>query len=395
MKRRTCPIQFDVLESRLCPALFFSSSYDFDGNLAIVAYPRGGPNDVLFELSADNLLRVSLVDDCLAPVPTIFATTGFLDAAGDVTLTFPNTENRVCYDFNGSTLTGNLTINGGTRRDELTFVDGDPGVIEGDLTLSRFNEMSLFNLTIAKSVTISVIDAPTPPIADVSLDVVLTQIGGSLGFRGAVISDAVTLLTSNVEGQVYLDMGPGELNMFNEDTDSTIGGNVTYRGLNGQDDVVLDGTVLGSVTLLVGHGNNTLTFGESAFVAGKLTMIGGFGDDSIDTFLGTLGGDLTLNFSHGDNNFYFGASAPGTGGRIMGKRITYLGGNGFDDVQFLASSRANGARFDLKLGAGDDLFVLESNEFKRGRVLGEAGLDTFQHLSSPIDFPITLVSVRQ
>lgn len=381
----------EPLEERNCPTLLFHATLDSFGNATVVEVPTGtSPNDVRIAFPAPDVVNVSLVDDCFAAVPTVLATTGDLVVPGNFTLTLPNTNNMICYDFNGFTFTGNFTINGGNNSDTLTFIDADGGAIDGNLLLNRVNTVVLLNVATHGNFADYV---PRDAGGLNILQMLQSPVDGNATYFGSPISDTVSLVTSNVGGTLTTNLGAGPLNMLTLDAGTTVGGQLIFSGLNGDDAVDLEATTInGSVVLNMGNGNNTLTFSQLAVVHQDLTMIGGSGNDSIDNFLGTLGGNVLLRFGNGANNFYFGDDAPGAGGVVLGSRITYCGGSGFDDVQFRTSAAALGATVNVQLGAGNDSFALRSNAFQRARIDGGPGIDVFALSVVTIDFPLVLLN---
>src|SRR5689334_17584881 len=110
-----------------------------------------------------------------------------------------------------------------------------------------------------------------------------------------------------------------------------------------------------------------------------MTILGGTGSDSLDTFAGTVGRNLSVNLGNAltdplkTNTFAFT-------GTVLGSRLTYIGGTGFDDVRLgdpILGGTLQGVYVSVMLGAGDDSLSIAATGLRYLYADFGAGADSF------------------
>jgi hypothetical protein len=304
------------------------------------------------------------------------------------------------------TLGGNLTILGGVGGEFINlgdFLGTQPVVIQGDTQAVLGNQPTpiggdflnvnpgsqLFGRLTGNGVDNITIGLPGvgPGVVhkDVSLNVAVSknvgklfildgEVDGNVSFQGSpviepffsdsvVIGDAPTS-TAVVLGSVTAALGNGT-GVFEIEAGSSVNGSVFLTGALGDDDVALDGAVLGSVQMNLRSGNNTVEFGPSGLVLGDLSISADNGNNDLTNFNGTVDGNLTFHLGNGDDSLTI-ANAPGG-------RLSWTSGNGNDSVT-LAPPTANQVwNVNIQFGTGDDTLTLAGagmGELLTGRVDG-------------------------
>jgi hypothetical protein len=203
------------------------------------------------------------------------------------------------------------------------------------------------------------------------------QIGGNATFKGGKGADSLDLTsqTASIGGNLTL-MGfndlflkgdsigggvtlrdPGELrDDFLSLEDTSVGGNLTYVGGAGADDVDFQGTtpsVHGNVTVNFGNqlAGDTSFFvqpaGLTSVIGGNLRVIGSNLGANDVIVQGVVTGNIALNLRNGTNTTVID-------GTFLGKTVTYSGGSGVDDVAYEVLAGSSAARFTAHLGANND-----------------------------------------
>jgi len=344
------------------------------------------------------------------------------DASGNLTATYGNTTatsiSVVQTAPNEIHIFDNLN-------DQGTFLAGGKLTVDVGNTLAGvFISVDLGGFTYSGSVSVKV--GNSPPLSGSNVDVENGTIGSDLNITTGTGDDqiGVGLLTAvNVQGNANINAGAsgasGDLvfvgsaglatrvggnltvtnaNLFtlsgNSGVNPTVGGflNANSAAEGNGDNWTLDSTssVLGSVYMTTGSGNdsvtlngnsggitgstvlvnegngtNDFTFGSlpAATISGNLTYMGGTGTDTGSLF-GTVLGNVAVVQGNGTNALVFGPTSI-----VMGTSVSITGGTGTDSID-LQGLTAPGARLSAILGAGNDTV-----RFSAVGVLASAYLD--------------------
>ncbi|MGF1583235.1 MAG: hypothetical protein ACFCD0_28270 [Gemmataceae bacterium] len=371
MKHNRIQPRLETLEDRLTPsyALFF----DGLGNLSISGTPTipgGAIIDII--VTAPGTYDITLDGN---PIGSPLVAPGNLD----IRVNSP-TMDLITIDLGGNSIGGNLSITTGNG-DDIVMVTG-PGVIGGNVRLDGVNtyiqDMAIVGGNFYSNVRDNEIGF---------FDFFGSTIGGSLTHFSGNNIDNVNIGETFIGGNVYLNLGFDE-NGFTFDQFSSVGGGLTYLGGSAGDDLSLDGTIGGNAYLNMAPAldlsTNTLAFTGS--LGGSLTYFGGLGADEILTFSGALAGSGYFNMGGGDNTL------DTTGATISGPSFTYLGGFNTDTLTLDGTWALT--RVFANLGAGDDVFTLETIDLSFLFVDFGAGMDTFtNNFVGPYFFPTLIRNV--
>jgi hypothetical protein len=369
MKQTFRPV-VDALESRWVPAVLLQ--LDANGNLTgIFGVPDG---DITLDFTADD--EVNVIEDAMD--------LGTYAVAGDLTVSLGNVVAATAVDVDmtgGESLSGSLRMTLGNALggyDVTVTGDGATSSIFGNLTVrsgSGDDSCTVTDMAIGGSAYVDLGGGGDIMAFDTS------TVGGNLATGNA----SALLLGTTVEGNfrhfMTENLGAGA----SIDVDSVVLGNATFNMAAGQPDIVIiEGTVEGNVYVNMRGGGDDLAFDVDATILGSFVYTGGSGTDTLD-FDGTLGGNFTASLKGGDDTVDFDGAA------ILGSSIAIIAGNGADTLTN-AGLTAPGARLTFLGGNGDDdvdwsvaIPVLASAYLDGG-----LGLNTFDDGGGPIDFPFTL-----
>ncbi|MGF1583441.1 MAG: hypothetical protein ACFCD0_29325 [Gemmataceae bacterium] len=213
----------------------------------------------------------------------------------------------------------------------------------------------------------------------------LVTIGGNITLIN--VND-IELETTNIGGSVFASFqGDSSPTDIDTDSDSFIGGNFTYFGVSGSDELDFDGFIGGN--LLVNFqtqaptGTDDLNITSTSTVAGNLTVMGGnLGTDIVTVAAGaTINGNITLMMGGGTNDVDLL-------GLLTGGSITYLGGSGADSLTLTPTSGSSSPRIFALMAAGDDVVEIDSTMATPSFLFIDfgAGSDTFTSMGGAI-FP--------
>ncbi len=361
------PLMIEKLEDRNCPApLAFVSG----GTLRIFGTIDNVNGGLEIVADGDNLVDVfdggnQILDDAIVPGGSINVR---VTPEGDGQL--PG--DMIAITLNGFTLSGNIRVDTGVNDDILT-IDGGNGFIGGNIYTRGVNQTTLFDiLEIDGTVTVNNLSENFDTV--VTLD--STDVTGSLrvfGQRGGnpqlPVGDDLSLFASNIFDDVYVRFGGSSPGNVLQDFDSEIGGRFTYLGGNGDDSVLLDGNIGASVFANLGQGNNEFILGafNTPDVGDSLRIMGG-NDSNTVLLTGNVGRNVSIRLGNGTNTVDLVGS-------IFGRSFSYFGGSGVDSVTFDGS--ASLARFNVKLGSGDDVFTANSADLSRLLIDFGSGTDEY------------------
>ncbi len=372
-------LKLEVLEGRDCPALNFA--FDGLGNVLVTGNPD--PGGLVISVAAPNLYTfdnggtLALVNQ---PIP------------GGLTVQTGGTNDIISIQLDpGAMIGGNVMVDTGAGNDFVEIVGTDlSSTIGGNVTLSGLNAFlpnSVQSVTIGGSLRVNNFFENDGIVFGLSG----ANVGGDF-FVGTgngtddIIIDGGTIIGGQV--QALLGNSLAGTQSFTMTAGTSVGRNFTLLAGNLDDSVVLSGVIGGSAYLNFGNSvlSNTLAFNAGSFIGGQLTVFGGNGADSLDTFAGTVGGSVYANLMGGDNSF-------NVTGNVFGHSLNYFGGSGVDSFTFGATAQAPLASLYVSLGAGDDVVTLDSYPFTRGFINFGAGTDTLNQAPGLIFFNLILLNL--
>jgi hypothetical protein len=350
--RRPVALAVEALEHRLCPSItatlhkgvltvngtattslvvkeIAAGSIEIDDG-AKVLYGKGGANpgftgvnSIKLDLTAPNKVNVDLGGNTLA---------GFLSAK------LGNGTNSL--NVLDGTVSGRVTITGGTGADAVTFGDstgkttlkvgrdtsvnlggqtGDTLVVQTGVTISKELEASAAVVTISGGSTVGELEASAGMVTLKAGSTVTHEVEISGGNAGTVVdvegkiggelevsanrklgnqtvgSKLTIGATANIGGDVEFESARSNAKASTLTTaaGSVIGGNLEFRG-TGQGDTVTIGGAVGTAThggkvdLDLGAGNNQVTFSKSSVIARAVDVDFGNGNNTL-IVAGTIG----------------------------------------------------------------------------------------------------------
>jgi hypothetical protein len=236
------------------------------------------------------------------------------------------------------------------------------------------------------------------------------SVGGGFGDTVIVNSGAI------VGGNMTANLGDG-VNLFQLLGASgepvlpggSIGGSLSVSMGNGPDvgiipanEIDLLGTVGKSASFSMGNSHNVLYFDPAAVVGGNFSYTGGNGVNDLDgttslfagtSFQGTIGGNLLVNLGNGTNNLTFS-------GTVNGSTFSYTAGTGNNTLTLTNASAggtgSNGFALTVTLAGGGNNTVAFGTTTSVGRATinfgtGVTGTKTWTP-PTLITFPLTLLN---
>ena len=361
MKATKSILNLESLEERLTPA--FDFFYNPAGDIWTVTQVQ---DDGDATITVDAITNDLVVDDGAGGPVTVGV------ALGSLTINMMDNSDSDLVVVLDELLSGNVSINLGNGGDGAD----NNGVRNLDLTGASntvFGNFSVNGGTIVQDVELST-NAALSVGGSFNMNLGLgsdtvtsasgVSVGGNMSFFNANdinIDDGGVTVGGNISiritdnGNANYDGNGGAGGM------TIIGGNFTYTGGNGQDDIILTGgdIIGGSVNISLG---NNLTTGNQgvnlndATIGGNVTIRGGTidDDDVITSNAGTtIGGSIYINTGTlGDDS----VTLLGTNG---GRAVTIITGLGDDVIEY--GMIGSNARLFASLSLGDDSFTLNDN----------------------------------
>lgn len=261
-------------------------------------------------------------------------------------------------------LPGDLTVNLGDGARALNFISGVSNTFNGNVAVTGGSDSQTVEVAVNLAFTVggnATFDLGTgaDTVDEDGNDVSIT---GNLDLIG--VNEFENGGTMSIGGNVFVDTSAEtETSRFDDDSALAIGGDFTYLGGDGRDEVLLNDfgatTVGGNVFIDVADN----TTGGTQFIwlndtgttiSGNLTVLStnsASSDDYQDLAGATINGDILIDLGGGNNE----ADLVGTFG---GSKVKYTGGSGVDDVTYGMTGAP--AFVNAKLGTGDDLFTLNA-----------------------------------
>ncbi len=369
--RKKTPLQVEQLEGRWVPTV--DVMLDPAGNMTITGIPDG-PIDVI--LSPGFTYDIT---DNFVPVGTFIA-------PGNITLNFPNStaDDIITIDLGGFSMGKDLMINSGAGDDLISTIFSG-GTIPGNVTITQGNSIFLDTVFIGGNVQINSGSENVPGTYDL-FDV---TVGGDLRITSGNEVDVISLSSlTSIGGDALFNIGEGGTGAgIIIDDLSFIGRNLTVLGGSDDELITLDGTVGGNAFFNLGgafFSNDLILDGT---IAGSLSLISGIADDNITIGLAdaaTIGGNVFFNLGDGRNVATFGGSMnPVTIGGI----VSYNGGVGTDELTLSSDVLFNRNRVFAQLSLGNDTFTLASGNLGFLYVDFGFGSDMFDNmLTGPFTF---------
>jgi hypothetical protein len=293
------------------------------------------------------------------------------DLAGNDTVSFGNAAGV-------SKFLGNVTLTG---MNAIRLAFGQADVFGGNFTASLGNDAVPLDLETNKVPTSVTID-------------------GSLLISGGAGDDSVFYSSMSVNGDVNINLGESQTASGNFVSEFAgfpllqVGGNYTYTGGSGVDEVVLSGaTIGGNASLNLGSGGDdtvdvsTASSGIQPIIGGNLTMTGGNGNIYFDGFsaegiTAAVGGNLSVTVGSGNDTATLLGPVGGT--------TSWHSGNGNDSLTVAGAQTYN---LNVAFGNGDDTFTLNNaaavvtgSVNGGGRITG----NVFNDLAGTLGSPFTL-----
>jgi hypothetical protein len=361
--------QLEILEDRTVPALLLQ--LDGGGNLTGIFGVPDGDVDLLFTASDE----INVVEDG--------NDLGTYSVPGNLTVSLGNSNApaTLTIDLDDNEFSSNMKLTlGNALGGYSVLVDGGPGdagAISGSLSIVTGNgDDTVFigeggaggGLVLGGNLTV-----------DMKAGVDEFNIFDDVAIEGSVRGTNVNLVEIfdtpgtpvRIEGNLYLTSLENQDNFYFIDG-NTVTGNVTIDGSliiktgNGPtfgpgDTIDIQGTVLGSVIASLAGGANAFTLNATSVVHGNVVVTGGNGVDVVNlastgSGLGAIVlGNVTISLKNGSNTFDVDTDTT-----ILGRNITYIGGNNDDNLIFEGS--AVGARFSALLAGGVDTLELGSDD---------------------------------
>ena len=201
----------------------------------------------------------------------------------------------------------------------------------------------------------------------------------SIAIVTSTFDDTIDLKFSHdgLAGNLDITTGGGKNAITLESVDfisGVIAGKVTIRGGAGDDTVnMTKGYFAKNLNLALGNGVNELARpvgSDNAFVGSTFKYIGGGGMDTLDLD-NLVAGNINVVLGDGNNG------VTGTA-RIIGKSASFTGGSGADTISISLGS--TGGSLSAKLGAGADSFTFLGGALASAKLDGGADADTLAGL---------------
>ena len=376
-------------------------AFDFDANLLGL----GGFNHI-YVLATDSLTSTQVEDlgnvtfDNNGPANAIQVVPGnTLTPVTNLTINMLDGSSSDLDVTLDSALAGNLGVHLGNGNRALNL-DGADNSIGGNLDVTGGDgdqtvEVAVNNNLVVGGHASFDLGAGSDVVDEDGNDISIT---GNLDFAGVNFFENNGTMT--VGGDVTVDStAVTEATIFDDDEIMTIGGNFTYLGGDGRDEVTMNGiggTSIGG-SALINVGDNTVGGTQHILfnvpmssVAGGLTVIStsSANQDSFTASPGaSFGGDINIDLGGGPNY----ALIVGVFG---GSSVVYSGGSGVDHVTF--GTTGVPADVFITLGGGDDTFTLQAGASISPTTLfvdfGD-NADTFNNNYGPFDFNAVLLGL--
>jgi hypothetical protein len=416
-------------------------------NLFIVAGPSEPGLSLVVRQTAVNTFSVTDQGQSLGTFGTV----------GNIIVTGGNGADSVTLDLNGRAYTGNFFALTGNGADTITITNGvaTPASLGGNITVVTKTGNDVVNLgsTSAGALTIGGLvnvsgnggvkrfnfgNATAPTSVGGEFSVIgftgitlgagqADRIGGNITFQsilttgndtftladnlttaknltfsGGPGSDVVTLGNFTVLGSLFLNLGEGNntVSAASAATLFTVGGNMEITAGSGTNTVNFPAnnnvagplpTIDGTLDVFLGDGNETL-FGARQFfhVQGDMNIQAGGGNDTAPGLDAIIDGDLRVTLGNGADNFLLATSPSG--------RLFWRSGNGADTLTLgMAGSILGTNQFlnvDVTFGSNDDTLNVDigASGSLAGRVEGDGHLsaNTFNQVSGTIVQPFQL-----
>lgn len=228
---------------------------------------------------------------------------------------------------------------------------------------------------------------------------VFSQVGGNITFVGNDNTDfmgngdRLTLTEGSiVNGIIATAFRGGTTSELEIRSTSTVFGSISHSAFSGDDTVLINGEVFGSVSSYLGQGDNLFELGSgaaSAYVGGDITITALNGANVVDMTAvavnSTIDGDVFISLGNGSNEIDINDFIA-----INGDLVQINVGSGADTVT-LDGLRT--FRFQVYLGAGLDELTITDGV---GSATIDFGLDFDQDVWNPppvITFPLNMLRV--
>lgn len=385
-RRMSGPLQFDCLESRRLLAF----SFGFDGATlflnqtmddGIVMVDNDGPGNAfrVTDGSGTNtfLAAPSVVINLLDGTGQSLELKLNQAHTGNVALNLGDGDRNVEFSGTMNAIGNSLFVTGGNGNQTIGLAKYQTLTVDGNLRIDLGNG--------------------DDRISDTSAGI---DVGGNWNFFG--VNDFENEGIMNVLGDVTIDSrGEVETTIFDDDWTMSIGGNFTFLGGDGRDEITLNGTnatgssIGGNAFIQLGgstgSGAQYVYFNyESSSIGGALNVnsTNQLSSDIFQMVAGSsVGQNLNLNLGGGGNSAYLA-------GEVGGNYVGYVGGSGRDRVDY--NLTGNDAFVNATLGAGDDAFMLRDqakiNLGLRVQFGGDAS-DQFINELGAFDFNASLLNL--
>jgi hypothetical protein len=264
--------------------------------------------------------------------------------------------------FDGSGGTDSFTIGDGVNiGGNATFIAAEDGAFTTTTASTTINGALRFKNT-STSLPVDITTTGTNGL----------NVSGKVSYAGGTTDDALFLAGTFGRSATFSDSSGNNAFAFGQN--STLHDSIKVVTGDGNDIIGLQGgTFDGNVSLKLGDGNNTFSYGiaGSVTVGGNISMVTGVGNDEWRTSGGgmTISGNVTMNLGDGTNKILASAI-------VNGSRINITMGSGGDSVAFDGS--ATNAAVRIFLGAGnDDLAGVLLRDNASGLFNGGEGTDHF------------------
>jgi hypothetical protein len=285
------------------------------GNLTVNVKGTSPGFTLALSLAANTAGNVSLTAGSLTGVTVDVDATAVSTITGNLGIKTGSTNDFV--NVNAISGTGVLTVAGNTCIDtgagnDTVFLGGTGDVsLHGNLAAYNVNLLLFGGTNISVGGLTNVTTDNAPPFTNLVSTSPTTTLGGMFLFTGAGPTNL--LLNGPVAGRVLANMGNGANNVFVLGGTATVGGNVNVIGGNGGDTAtVATGSVIdGNFSMIVGNGTNNLVF-DGTLLGTSISYYGGSGPDTVSYFGTAPGARFTALLGPGDDTFILSSNSLGS-----------------------------------------------------------------------------------
>ncbi|MEW4529462.1 hypothetical protein [Maioricimonas sp. JC845] len=317
---------------------------DIDGNLTVTA--GNGSDTVLGETNGDLEGNATLNLGSGTNTVTLM---GSFEANADLTVNSDGGSDTVTLS-DSADVDGNLTLNLGEGTNTVNLINSSG--VDGDLTVTSGSGADTVTLSdsafVGGALGLMLGDGINSVLLEDSTSAFDLNVMTGTGSDSVLITDTA-VVTNNVNAS--LGAGVDDFDLLGT---ATIGGNLMLDTGAGDDlaNFLAAGTsIFGSTNINLGTGNDGLII--DGFHGGDVTIMGGLGDDVVDSIGGVFGGDLTI-ISTPDDDF-----VTLNGITVTSDLSISVGAD--DDQVFLFGGSFIGGDVSIDLGSsdvlGDDLFL--------------------------------------